>query len=47
MYLLIKIHKIQKAKKNIREYKPAKGESWIDVMNRAKDFLNDVTKTHM
>ena len=26
----------------MREYKPNKGESWIDVMDRARDFLFEV-----
>lgn len=40
----------QKAKElniPIRSYKPEKGESWIDVMNRGKEFLNNLCENYI
>jgi hypothetical protein len=31
----------------VREYRPEKGECWIDVMERAKKFLNEVTDRYI
>jgi hypothetical protein len=36
-----------KAKKSIREYKPAKGENWVDVMNRGKAFLDELAEIYL
>ncbi|CDW81697.1 phosphoglycerate mutase family protein [Stylonychia lemnae] len=36
----------QKAKKNLREYKPVKGESWSDVMRRAQSFISEILSKH-
>ena len=30
-----------------RTYKPDKGECWIDVMNRAKEFLNNIVDQYI
>lgn len=37
----------KKQKVDIREYKCAKGESWIDVMSRARSFLRVLVEKHI
>ena len=36
-----------KSNKNMREYKPQGGESWLDVFIRSKTFLNDLIKNYV
>ena len=47
MYIFRDLMCVQKAKKPVREYKPSKGESWTDVMNRARDFINEMAQTYL
>ncbi|CAG9322408.1 unnamed protein product [Blepharisma stoltei] len=32
---------------NLRAFRPNGGEAWIDVMERAKEFFNDLCRNHM
>lgn len=41
---------LQKAKEEgvpCRDYRPEKGESWVDVMDRAKQFFDEIVKSYV